>query len=461
MKERKSERAVLARSLFRSFIEPATRSLLMNRTTLFFILPAILLLIDWYVFQAVKTLSRSTTESTQRTIALIYWGFTALSLLLYVVMQLIPPDSISRNTRTFLWASIAIPYFSKIFAVLIIFIDDLGRFFRWIVSLFLKPEVREAVVDTSRETIPTTGTGTIPNDAISRSDFLMKTALVMGAVPLVGFTWGILSGAHDYRIRRIKLPLKNLPTSFHGMTIAQISDIHSGSFFNKTAVKGGVEMLLKQKPDLVFFTGDLVNSHAEEINSYIDIFDKVKAPLGVYSTLGNHDYGKYVRWPSAQAERQNVLDVVAAHKQMGWNIMMDEHKILDQNGDKIALIGVQNLGFGPAALRAGNLAKAYQGTQEYPVKLLLSHDPTHWDAEVRPKYPDIDVQFSGHTHGAQFGVEIGTVKWSPVQYFYRQWAGLYQEGDQRLYVNRGYGFIGYPGRVGILPEITIFELVKG
>lgn len=431
----------------------------MNRTALLFILPAILLLIDWYVFQAVKTLSRTATEGTQRIVTLVFWGFTALTLVLYVAMQLIPPDSISRNTRTFLWAAIAIPYFSKIFAILIIFIDDLGRFFRWIVSLFYKPEVREAVVDSAQKTIPDNVNGT-PSDAISRSDFLMKTALVVGTVPLVGFTWGILSGAHDYRIRRVKLPLKNLPSGFHGMTIAQISDIHSGSFFNKTAVRGGVDLLLKQKPDMVFFTGDLVNSHAEEVNSYIDVFDKVKAPMGVYSTLGNHDYGKYVQWPSAQAERQNVMNVVAAHKQMGWNIMMDEHKILEQNGDKIALIGVQNLGFGPAALRAGNLAKAYQGTADYPVKLLLSHDPTHWDAEVRPKYSDIDVTFSGHTHGAQFGVEVGDVRWSPAQYFYRQWAGLYQEGDQRLYVNRGYGYIGYPGRVGILPEITIFELVK-
>lgn len=425
----------------------------MNRTAFFFILPALMLLIDWYVFQAVRTVSRSAGESTQRTIALIYWGFTALSLLLYVLMQYLPPDSIGKNTRTFLWAGIAIPYFSKLFAVLIIFLDDIGRFFRWIVSLFYKPEVAEAVQDTTRRNLP-------PTDTISRSDFLMKTALVAGTIPLVGFTWGILSGAHDYRVRRVKLALKNLPSGFHGLTIAQISDIHSGSFFNKTAVRGGVDLLLRQKPDLVFFTGDLVNSHADEVNEFINIFDKVKAPMGVYSTLGNHDYGKYVQWPSAQAERQNVLNVVAAHKQMGWNILMDENRILERNGDKIALIGVQNLGFGPAALRAGNLAKAYRGAEEYPVKLLLSHDPTHWDAEVRPQYPDIDVMFSGHTHGAQFGVEIGDARWSPAQYFYKQWAGLYQEGHQRLYVNRGYGYIGYPGRVGILPEITLFELTK-
>ncbi|RIV18245.1 metallophosphoesterase [Fibrisoma montanum] len=425
----------------------------MNRTAFFLIVPAIFLLIDTYVYQAIKALTRNATESTQRTVALIYWGFTALSILTYVVMQVIPPDSISRNTRTFIWASLVIPYFSKVFAVLVILIDDIGRFFRWVVSLFYRPEVREAALDNTRPDVPKT-------DVIPRSEFLMKTALVASAVPLVAFTWGIVSGAHDYRIRRVRLALKNLPSGFDGLRIAQISDIHSGSFFNKTAVKGGVEMLLGQKPDLVFFTGDLVNSTADEVNGYIDIFSKVKAPLGVYSTLGNHDYGTYVQWPSEQARRQNLQNLIAAHRQMGWNIMLDENKILEQNGDRIAVIGVQNLGFGPAALRVGNLAKAYQGTQEYPVKLLLSHDPTHWDAEVRPKYPDIDVVFSGHTHGAQFGVDIGTVQWSPAQYFYKQWAGLYEDGDQKLYVNRGYGYIGYPGRVGILPEITIFELKK-
>lgn len=425
----------------------------MNRTAFFFLVPAIFLLIDTYVYQAIRALTRNATESTQRTIALIYWGFTAISIVTYIVMQLIPPDSISRNTRTFIWAGIVIPYFSKFFAVIIILIDDIGRFFRWVVSLFYRPEVREAALDNTRQNVPQT-------DVIPRSEFLMKTALVAGAIPLVGFTYGILSGAHDYRVRRVRLALKNLPSGFDGMRIAQISDIHSGSFFNKRAVRGGVDILLSQKPDIVFFTGDLVNSTADEVNNYIDVFDKIKAPLGVYSTLGNHDYGTYVQWPSEQARRQNILNLIAAHKQMGWNIMLDENKILEQNGDKIALIGVQNLGFGPAALRVGNLAKAYQGTQEYPVKLLLSHDPTHWDAEVRPKYPDIDVVFSGHTHGAQFGVEIGGARWSPAQYFYKQWAGLYEDGNQKLYVNRGYGYIGYPGRVGILPEITIFELKK-
>ncbi len=422
-----------------------------------FLVVAIFLLIDVYVYQAFRFFSRNSSEVTQRTVAWCYWGFTAISLGTYIALQLIPADSIGRVTRTMLTIGVFIAYFSKFITVIFLFIDDIVRFFRWIWSLVAGTSSEPVSSVTSELSAP------VAENKISRSDFLVKTAVAAGAIPLVAFSYGIISGAHDYRIRRVTLPLKNLPRSFDGMTIAQLSDIHSGSFFNKTAVKGGVDMLLREKPDLVFFTGDLVNSRADEVNDYIDIFNKVKAPLGVFSTLGNHDYGAYVKWPSAEAQRQNVLDVVKAHKLMGWNPLMDENRILTQNGDKLAIIGVQNLGFGPAALKAGNLAKAYQGTGDYPVKLLLSHDPTHWDAQVRPSYPDIDVTFSGHTHGAQFGVEFGDYKWSPVKYFYRQWAGLYREeagngSSQMLYVNRGYGYIGYPGRVGILPEITIFTL---
>lgn len=425
----------------------------MNRILFFLLIAAVFLLMDVYVYQAVRTVSRGLSETAQRVIASVYWGVTALSLITYIVMQLLPPDMVGRTTRSLIWAAVLIPYFSKLFAVIFLLIDDIGRFFRWVVSLFYRPDVREAADDASRSNMPAT-------DVIPRSEFLMKTALVAGALPLVGFTYGILSGAHDYRVRRVKLALKNLPSGFEGMKVAQLSDIHSGSFFNKTAVKGGVDMLLKEKPDVVFFTGDLVNNTADEVQDYIPIFSKVKAPLGVYSTLGNHDYGDYVQWPSLQAKQQNLNNLMAAHKQLGWNLMIDEHRIMEQNGDKIALIGIQNWGAGARWPKYGKLAQAYQGAEDYPVKLLLSHDPSHWDAEVRPKFPDIDAMFAGHTHGMQFGVEIGDFKWSPSQYVYKQWAGLYKEGDQQLYVNRGFGYLGYPGRVGILPEITIFELTK-
>ena len=426
----------------------------MNRILFFVLIGLVFLLMDWYVYQAIRTVSRNVSGEAQRVIFLVYWGFTALSVGIFLFIQLAPPDLIGRHTRTFLYAGIMIPYFSKFFAVLFILIDDIGRFFRWVASLFYRPDVREAANDATRINIPQT-------DMITRSDFLMKTALVAGAIPLVGFSWGILSGAHDYRVRRVKLALKNLPSGFEGMRIAQLSDIHSGSFFNKTAVKGGVEMLLNQKPDLIFFTGDLVNNTAEEVSNYIDIFRRVKAPLGVFSILGNHDYGDYVAWPNQQVKRQNLANLKEAHRLLGWNLMLDENQILTQNGDKIALIGIENWGAGERWPKYGNLAKAYEGTREYPVKLLLSHDPSHWDAQVRPTFPDIDAMFAGHTHGMQFGVEIGGFKWSPSQYVYPQWAGLYQQNGQQLYVNRGYGYLGYPGRVGILPEITIFELTRG
>lgn len=426
----------------------------MNRILFFVLIGLVFLLMDWYVYQAIRTVSRNVSGEAQRVIFLVYWGFTALSVGIFLFIQLAPPDLIGRHTRTFLYAGIMIPYFSKFFAVLFILIDDIGRFFRWVASLFYRPDVREAADNATRTNMPQT-------DMITRSDFLMKTALVAGAIPLIGFSWGILSGAHDYRIRRVKLALKNLPSGFEGMRIAQLSDIHSGSFFNKTAVKGGVEMLLNQKPDLIFFTGDLVNNTAEEVSDYIDIFRRVKAPLGVFSILGNHDYGDYVAWPNQQVKRQNLANLKEAHRLLGWNLMLDENQILTQNGDKIALIGIENWGAGERWPKYGNLIKAYEGTKEYPVKLLLSHDPSHWDAQVRPTFPDIDAMFAGHTHGMQFGVEIGSFKWSPSQYVYPQWAGLYQQNGQQLYVNRGYGYLGYPGRVGILPEITIFELTRG
>jgi len=415
-----------------------------NRNFFFILLTFVLVAIDWYVWQGLRLAIRNFAPGTQRWIGGAYWGFTILTLIAYIGMQLLPADFFGRTTRTFIFAFIAIPYLSKLLAVAILLIDDIRRFFQWIVS-FIFPSVATPA--------PVTGEPIIP-----RSEFLAATAVVAGAGLMGTFAFGILSGAHDYRIRRIKLPLKNLPKAFHGIKIAQLSDIHSGSFFNKTAVKGGVEMLMKEKPDIAFFTGDLVNDQAAEVKDYINIFDKVKAPLGVHSTLGNHDYGDYYQWANPQAKINNLADLKKAHQLLGWNLMLDENRAIRVDGEEIGLIGIQNWGSGNFA-KYGNLEKAYQGTDNYPVKILLSHDPSHWAAQVLPQYKDIDLAFAGHTHGMQFGVEIGKLKWSPVQYRYKQWAGLYEENDQYLYVNRGFGYLGYPGRVGILPEITILELV--
>ncbi|MCE7042274.1 metallophosphoesterase [Dyadobacter sp. CY312] len=417
----------------------------MNRTFFFILLTFILVAIDWYVWQGLKLAIRNFTPVTQRWIGGAYWGFTMLTLIAYVGMQLLPPDYFSRTARTFVFAFIAIPYLSKLLAVFVLLIDDIRRFFQWIISFFF-PSVAVPSPETGEPVIP-------------RSEFLAKTAVVAGAGLMGTFAFGIISGAHDYRIRRVRVPLKNLPKAFDGIKIAQLSDIHSGSFFNKTAVKGGVEMLMKEKPDIAFFTGDLVNDRASEVKDYINIFDKVKAPLGVHSVLGNHDYGDYFQWASQDAKISNLADLKRAHQLLGWNLMLDENRAIKVDGEEIGLIGIQNWGAGNFA-KYGNLEKAYQGTDNYPVKILLSHDPSHWQAQVLPKYKDIDIAFAGHTHGMQFGVEIGKLRWSPVQYRYKQWAGLYEENEQYLYVNRGFGYLGYPGRVGILPEITMLELVR-
>ncbi|MFT4031058.1 MAG: metallophosphoesterase [Siphonobacter sp.] len=428
----------------------------MNRSLTLPITLVILFFVDWYGFQAVKVATQNLSASWQRLASVFYWSFPVVALAMFVMSYLVPDFwGHFRIARGFVFSYVLIGYLSKIVMVPFLLLDDLGRLLRWIIAHFNSSSPADSPVMAPNVQVENPD---LPNrKAISRSEFLSKAALLTAAVPAVGFTWGILSGAHDYRIRRVTLSLKNLPKAFEGMKIAQISDIHSGSFFNKTAVKGGVELLMSEKPDVVFFTGDLVNDRAEEVKDYKDVFDKVKAPLGVFSTLGNHDYGDYTQWSSVKEKRQNLLDLERVHREMGYDLLLDENRFLEVNGEKIAIIGIQNWGTGGFA-QYGNLQKAYRGAEEAPVKLLLSHDPSHWDAQVRPLFPDIDVQFAGHTHGMQFGIETKAIKWSPVQYRYKQWAGLYEQGNQKLYVNRGYGYIGYPGRVGMPPEITLFEL---
>jgi predicted MPP superfamily phosphohydrolase len=238
----------------------------------------------------------------------------------------------------------------------------------------------------------------------------------------------------------------------------QLSDIHSGSFGDPAAVNKGVDMVLAEKPDIILFTGDLVNSIATEMKDYQAVFSRLQAPMGVYSTLGNHDYGDYHWWESEQAKKANLDRLCQIQAEMGWRLLMNEHVVFERGGDRIALLGIENWSAKARFPKYGKMSEAHAGTEQYPFKILMSHDPSHWDAEVRTRYPDVDLMLAGHTHGMQWGFELPGLKWSPVSFLYRQWAGLYQEGDQKLYVNRGFGFIGYPGRFGILPEITVIEL---
>ena len=398
------------------------------------------LLVDYYLFQAVVTVSKNWTPAWKMGVRIAFWIPTVLSVAALMWWSFGDPYRVSSGLRNWIITALVATYFSKVFGILVLFVDDLQRGVRWIANLFS---------DNTQ--------GSLPGKAIPRSEFLAKTALIAASVPFGTMAYGILSGAHDYRIRKVTVKLPNLPKSFDGLTIGHISDIHSGSFFNKTAVRGGVDLLMKHKPDLIFFTGDLVNNESKEVKDYISVFDKFKAPLGVYSVTGNHDYGDYHRFDSVAAKRKNFDDLIEAHRIMGFNLLMNRNHIIEQGGEKLAIIGNENWGGGRFS-KYGKLDLAYRGTDEAAVKLLLSHDPSHWDAQVRQQYKDIDIQFAGHTHGFQFGVEIGNFKWSPSQYAYKQWAGLYQEGSQYLYVNRGFGYLGYPGRIGMPPELTIMEL---
>ena len=404
---------------------------------------AAFVLIDIYFYQAILAVSKNWSDNWRMIFRGAYWVPTLLAVAAILWWNLGNPNAMGATTRSFILTGLFGVYLSKILGILVLFIDDLQRGVKWVAHFFYQGSSEE----------------TLPGKTISRSEFLTKAALVVSAVPVGAMAYGILSGAHDYRVRRVTVKLPNLPKSFDGIRIGQLSDIHSGSFFNKTAVKGGVEMMMNEKPDMLFFTGDLVNNEAAEVREYVSIFGKLKAPMGVFSVTGNHDYGDYKQWSSIAAKQRNFQDLIRAHKEMNFDLLMNENRVVKTGGESISILGVENWGAGRFA-KYGKLSEAYNGSEEAPVKLLLSHDPSHWDAQVRPTYNDIDIMFAGHTHGFQFGVEIGDFKWSPSQYVYKQWAGLYQEQSQYLYVNRGFGYLGYPGRIGMPPELTIMELKR-
>lgn len=404
----------------------------------------IMILLDTYIFQAVRSVSYSGSQKTRLIIYTIYWCLSVLCIIGFILFVYTGPDFLSKKVRTYLFATIIGLFLAKLVAVIFFLIDDMRRLIQWIAGkLFF--------TDTEGEQLT--------NEGISRSVFLSWLGLAAGGGLFSSLIYGF-SNKYNYQVKRFKLSFKNLPASFRGLRIVHISDIHCGSFTNKQAVTKGVKKILNEKPDLILFSGDLVNDRAVEMIEYIDVFKQLKAPMGVYSTLGNHDYGDYALWPfNGVSKRQNLENLKKIHEALGWRLLMNEHVTLKKNNEQIALIGIENWSAKARFPKYGKMDLAYAGTEKYPFKILISHDPSHWDAQVRPYYPDIDLMLSGHTHGMQFGIEVPGFKWSPVQYVYKQWAGLYEEGKQKLYVNRGFGFIGYPGRVGILPEITVLELV--
>ena len=396
-------------------------------------------LVEWYFFQAIKTVF-----GHKPIVAQIYWS---ISILLVVISTftlvtypryVIVSDAFSKYLLSIIFGIVL----AKLLGCIILFMEDITRGMVF-------------VVDGVRGLFNYSPTS---YDS-SRAKFVSTTALGIAGIPFFTALYGMIKTAFDYKIHNVRVYLPNLPDAFDGLKIVQISDIHSGSFVSKEPITKVVTLINNLQPDILFFTGDLVNNIHQEALPFIDTWKQLNTPaLGIFSIVGNHDYGDYVPWDTPEEKEANFTSLQAIHGKMGWKILMNEGILLEKNGAKIGLLGVENWGEKLRFPKKGDITKAISCLkEEVPVKLLLSHDPSHWKAKVL-EHADIDITFSGHTHGAQCGIEIPGWRWSPIQYFYDQWAGLYQQGNQYLYVNRGLGFLGYLGRIGIQPEITCMVL---
>lgn len=404
--------------------------------TLFLII--FLIFIDLYAYQALKVVISNSTVSVKTWSKIIFFSVNILMISFTLAYTSGLLEDWDKVTLTILRSLIFITYFSKFLILPFLLIDDIFRGFQWIID-YIKP---------TQAFNP------------SRSRFLSQFGLFIGAIPLISLTYGMFRNAYRFKLRHSKIKIDQLPGELTGLKIIQISDIHSGSFLYPEEVNKAVEIINNQHPDLIFFTGDLVNNTADEVIPLLPVLSKIKAKYGVFSILGNHDYGDYVRWESQEKKQENLNRLKQYHKELGWQLLTNENRIVSVNGKQIGIVGVENFSTHMRFPKYGKLKESYAGVENTHLKLLLSHDPSHWSHEVVTAFKDIAITFSGHTHGFQFGVEIpGFIQWSPIQYVYKQWAGLYKKENQMLYVNRGLGHLGYPGRVGILPEITLLELV--
>ena len=424
----------------------------------FLFVASIIIAIDIYAWQGVRLLTSDWSHRAKSILKWVYWGWTVFGFLFFLGfrMELYP---VSPGALRIISSVMFSVFFGKLFWCVFLAVDDIGRLGRFIYTLFQKkPDV-----------------GEVAREGITRLKFLSWMGLGLGATFIGGTVWGIAKGAHNYVVRRRTLTIKGLPKAFEGVKIVQLSDIHSGSFWSYDAVKRGIDMVVAEKPDMFFFTGDLVNDRAEEVEPWIELFSRIKAPLGSFSILGNHDYGDYVVWDdynaldAAQSKREkgfyrsplqqaNLERLMQHHKSIGWDLLLNEHRVIEKDGEKLAIVGVENWSNKGRFPKYGKLGEALKGSENIGSKLLLSHDPSHWREEVLGIHDTIAATFSGHTHGMQFGVDTRFYRWSPVKLLYREWLDLYTEGHQHLYVNRGFGYIGYPGRMGVFPEISVFTL---
>lgn len=398
------------------------------------IVVVLVFLVEFYAFQAITTI-------TSNKIFLFTWLFIGLAVYINFFYIVLTYSRAKGQTKEFQWAvglliTVLLP---KLFIFIVLLGEDVFRGILKLISVFSDSETK---------------------DMISRRVLISQLALGLAGIPFIAFIYGIIKGKYNYKVLKHDLSFSDLPAAFEGYTITQISDIHSGSFTNREKIVKAVNLINKQQSDLLLFTGDIVNNKAEEMDNWIDVFDKLYAKDGKYSILGNHDYGDYNEWESKTEKANNFIKVKEIHQKIGFDLLCNEHRYLEKDGEKIALVGVENWGKG-GFQKKGDLKKATQKVSKEEFKILMSHDPSHWDAQVKDNDFNYHLTLSGHTHGLQMGIEIpGWFKWSPSKYVYKQWAGLYQEAGRYIHVNRGFGFHAFPGRVGIWPEITVITLKK-
>ncbi len=405
----------------------------------------ILYILDIYLYWVYKNNIWNGGQLKAWLISIVFWSPMLMIIGMAVVSLFLPYNNWNLQFKTYYGGLIFAGYAAKLIPIVLILLSDLIKIFRGSVG-YSKPKIESEKF------------------RVSRSGFLKKVGVITGSLFFGTLTFGMFKWIYDFKIWKKVVQLPKLPQSFNGFRIVQVSDIHLGSWLSKNEMREAVSRINELEPDVVFFTGDLVNYSTDEAYPFENILNKIEAKNGVYSILGNHDYGDYKRWKTPEEKAANLQEMHMLHKRMGWKLLNNENELIKKGTDEIAIIGVENWGSMKRFQKFGDLDIAAKGTENIPVKLLLSHDPSHWRLKALDSQHHMDITFAGHTHGAQFGIEIPGVRWSPSQYIYKYWAGLYTEKsrvtgkDQHLYVNRGLGSIGYPGRVGILPEITMVEL---
>ncbi|MBX2979172.1 MAG: metallophosphoesterase [Flavobacteriales bacterium] len=413
-----------------------------NAVRNFVIFLVLLVLIDLYAYKGLNTALGNHSLVLRRIVRVLYWivSIGILSVLVYSVVSMQDPKVRRDHSYAFSLVALFLLFFlPKLVMVVFHGLDDLLHAGRWLWAKLLP------------------GTMDTPGEQIDRVRFLSQLGLILAAIPFTGVLYGVTKGRSRFHVARVPVRSGNLPQAFHGLRVVQISDMHLGSYGDDLSlVRNGIDLINAEKPDVIVFTGDLVNDYADEAEPFIAELGRLEARLGKYSILGNHDYSDYPKWASPAEKAANLERLKAIHQEMGFRLLLDENTTIEVDEERIGLLGVQN--WGHRFQQYGDLAKTIKGSEGLPFRILLSHDPTHWEHQVQGT--GIDLTLSGHTHGAQLGVKIGSTQYSPAQWVYKHWAGLYAEGEQQLYVNRGFGFIGFPGRVGMPPEITVLELQR-